>query len=116
MGGKKAADQFDPRRWAGRRFFDVDDIAEATGNAASSRRSSLQVRALRELARFVDDRANSSVGSQLLSAQPLAAEGASPPALELRQTRILVGTSINGASAAPTDDTESEATVMVSSA
>jgi hypothetical protein len=49
MGGKKAADQFDPRRWAGRRFFDVDDIAEATGNAASSRRSSLQVRALREL-------------------------------------------------------------------
>ncbi|HPF23665.1 MAG TPA: J domain-containing protein [Hyphomonas sp.] len=49
MSGKKSADQFDPRRWAGRRFFDMDDIAEATGNAAASRRSSLQVRALREL-------------------------------------------------------------------
>ncbi|KCZ88639.1 MAG: J domain-containing protein [Hyphomonas sp.] len=49
MAGKKSADQFDPRRWAGRRFFDMDDVAEATGNATSGRRSSLQVRALREL-------------------------------------------------------------------
>ena len=49
MAGKKSADQFDPRRWAGRRFFDMDDVAEATGNAASGRRSTLQARALREL-------------------------------------------------------------------
>ncbi|MCA8901234.1 MAG: J domain-containing protein [Hyphomonas sp.] len=50
MAGKKAADQFDPRRWAGRRFFDMDDVAEATGGSATSgKRSTLQMRALREL-------------------------------------------------------------------
>jgi len=49
MAGKKSADQFDPRRWAGRRFFDMDDVAEATGNAPSGHRSTLQARALREL-------------------------------------------------------------------
>ncbi|MBB39379.1 MAG: molecular chaperone DnaJ [Hyphomonas sp.] len=54
MAGKKSADQFDPRRWSGRRFFDMDDVAEATGNATSGRRSGLQVRALRELDLEVD--------------------------------------------------------------
>ncbi len=49
MGGRKAADTFDPRRWAGRRFFDMDDVAEATGQATHNHRTSLQLRALREL-------------------------------------------------------------------
>jgi hypothetical protein len=54
MAGKKSADQFDPRRWAGRRFFDMDDVAEATGNATTGRRSGLQARALRELDLEID--------------------------------------------------------------
>lgn len=54
MAGKKSADQFDPRRWAGRRFFDMDDVAEATGNATGGRRSGLQARALRELDLEID--------------------------------------------------------------
>ncbi len=48
MAGKKSADAFDPRRWAGRRFFDVDDVTEGE-TAASRSRNSLQARALREL-------------------------------------------------------------------
>ncbi|KCZ50821.1 J domain-containing protein [Hyphomonas pacifica] len=48
MAGQKGAEKLDPRRWAGRRFFDVDDVAG--GEAASSnRRSGLQLRALKEL-------------------------------------------------------------------
>ncbi len=48
MGGKRSATSHDPRRWAGRGFFDVDDTSSAE-KRASVHRSSLQIRALREL-------------------------------------------------------------------
>lgn len=48
MGGRKAGEAHDPRRWAGRGFFDVDDTPAAEARVAAHR-SSLQVRALREL-------------------------------------------------------------------
>ena len=48
MGGRKSADQFDPRRWAGRGFFDMDDTPAAE-ERIHAHRSSLQRRALREL-------------------------------------------------------------------
>jgi hypothetical protein len=48
MGGAKAAQSHDPRRWAGRTFFDVDDTPAAESRVAAHR-SSLQIRALREL-------------------------------------------------------------------
>ena len=48
VGGKKAADTIDPRKWSGRRFFDMDDV-EAGIDGAQKRRSSMQIRALNEL-------------------------------------------------------------------
>jgi hypothetical protein len=48
MAGKKAATSHDPRNWAGRGFFNVDDAGNAEGGA-KARRSALQVRALNEL-------------------------------------------------------------------
>ncbi|MBI1399914.1 J domain-containing protein [Hyphomonas sp.] len=48
VGGKRSAQVHDPRRWAGRGFFDLDDMPAAEANVAKHR-SSLQVRALREL-------------------------------------------------------------------
>ena len=48
MGGARAAQSHDPRRWAGRNFFDVDDTPAAESRVAAHR-SSLQIRALREL-------------------------------------------------------------------
>lgn len=48
MGGRKAADQFDPRRWAGRGFFDMDDTPAAE-DRVHAHRSGLQLRALKEL-------------------------------------------------------------------
>lgn len=48
MRGSRSADAHDPRRWAGRSFFDMDDTPAAETRAASHR-SSLQLRALREL-------------------------------------------------------------------
>jgi hypothetical protein len=48
VGGKRSAQAHDPRRWAGRGFFDLDDMPAAEANVAKHR-SSLQVRALREL-------------------------------------------------------------------
>ncbi|MEQ9506515.1 MAG: J domain-containing protein [Hyphomonas sp.] len=48
MGGKRSAHAQDPRRWAGRGFFDLDDTPAAEARVAAHR-SSLQLRALREL-------------------------------------------------------------------
>lgn len=48
MGGKRSATAQDPRRWAGRGFFDMDDTPAAEAQA-EKHRSSLQLRALREL-------------------------------------------------------------------
>jgi hypothetical protein len=48
VGGKRSAQAHDPRRWAGRGFFDLDDMPAAEAHVAKHR-SSLQVRALREL-------------------------------------------------------------------
>ena len=50
MAGKKAKTSHDPRTWAGRGFFNVDDTANAEGGGSGSgRRTALQVRALNEL-------------------------------------------------------------------
>ncbi len=48
MGGKRSASAQDPRRWAGRGFFDMDDTPAAEARV-EKHRSSLQLRALREL-------------------------------------------------------------------
>ncbi|KCZ91712.1 DnaJ domain-containing protein [Hyphomonas johnsonii] len=48
MAGKKASKSHDPRTWAGRGFFNVDDAANAEAGS-QARRSSMQVRALNEL-------------------------------------------------------------------
>jgi DnaJ domain len=48
MGGARAARSHDPRRWAGRGFFDMDETAAEEAKVAAHR-SSLQIRALREL-------------------------------------------------------------------
>ncbi|MFN3912621.1 DnaJ domain-containing protein [Hyphomonas sp.] len=48
MGGKRSAQTHDPRRWAGRGFFDMDDTPAAEARV-EKHRSSLQLRALREL-------------------------------------------------------------------
>lgn len=48
MAGKKAAASHDPRNWAGRGFFNVDDAGNAE-KGALARRSAMQVRALNEL-------------------------------------------------------------------
>lgn len=48
LGGRKATDPHDPRRWAGRSFFDMDDTP-AGEQRMHSHRSSLQIRALKEL-------------------------------------------------------------------
>lgn len=48
VGGKKAAHMHDPKRWSGRGFFDMDDTPAAEAKV-SAHRSSLQLRALREL-------------------------------------------------------------------
>lgn len=48
MGGKRSAQAHDPRRWAGRGFFDMDDTPAAEARV-EAHRSSLQLRALREL-------------------------------------------------------------------
>ncbi|WP_291060674.1 J domain-containing protein [Hyphomonas sp.] len=48
MGGKRSAQTHDPRRWAGRGLFDMDDMPAAEARV-EKHRSSLQLRALREL-------------------------------------------------------------------
>jgi hypothetical protein len=48
MRGARSAEAHDPRRWAGRSFFEVDDTPAAEARA-HAHRSSLQLRALREL-------------------------------------------------------------------
>lgn len=47
MGGRRAADALDARRWAGHGFFDLSGSVAGAGQAP--RRSELQLRALREL-------------------------------------------------------------------
>jgi len=48
MRGEKGPQKLDPRRWAGSKFFNVDDVASGE-SASSGHRNTLQKRALKEL-------------------------------------------------------------------
>ncbi|CAN0448520.1 unnamed protein product [Scytosiphon promiscuus] len=48
MRGEKGTQKLDPRRWAGSKFFNVDDVASGE-SASSGHRNTLQKRALQEL-------------------------------------------------------------------
>jgi len=53
MRGEKGPQKLDPRRWAGSKFFNVDDVASGE-TASSGHRNTLQKRALKELDLEID--------------------------------------------------------------